>query len=174
MNDKKNFEKFEKIKVLAMDVDGTLTNSQVFYSRNGEELKAFSIRDGMGIELLKLSGLIPMIITSEITEIVKARATKLKIEHVLLGSKNKKQDLFDFSKKIGLELENFAYIGDDINDLEVMKTVGLSACPNDAVFLIKEQVDYICSNTGGHGAVREFIELILVKQNKKLTLPINW
>lgn len=174
MFDEKICDKLKKIKVLAMDVDGTLTNGRVYYSRNGEELKAFSIRDGMGIELLRLSGLSPLLITSETSEIVTARAKKLKIEHVLLGSKDKKSDLTNFAKNLGIELENFAYIGDDINDLEVMKIVGFSACPNDSIFLVKEQVDYICNYPGGGGAVRELIELILTKQEKKLTLPKNW
>ncbi len=167
-------EKLKKIKILAMDVDGTLTNGKVFYSKNGEELKIFSIRDGMGIELLRKAGIEPMIITSESSEIVTARARKLKIEYILLGSRNKKKDLEDFVNQKGIELENIAYIGDDINDIQAMKISGVSACPKDSNEFVLEIVNYICNSDGGNGAVREFIELILKAQNKSLTLPENW
>jgi 3-deoxy-D-manno-octulosonate 8-phosphate phosphatase (KDO 8-P phosphatase) len=174
MISKKSIDKLKNIKVLAMDVDGTLTDSKVYYSKSGEELKAFSIRDGMGIELLHRANLKAAIITSETSPIVKARADKLKIESVILGSRDKTKSLKELAENLQLKTENIAYIGDDVNDEHVMKIAGFSACPNDAVEIIKKSVDYICLNNGGHGAVREFIELILKSQNKSITLPISW
>ncbi|MBI5326065.1 MAG: HAD-IIIA family hydrolase [Ignavibacteriae bacterium] len=157
-----------------MDVDGTLTNAKVYYSGKGEELKEFSIRDGMGIELMKIAGIMTAIITTENSRIVSSRASKLKIENVILGSRNKKKDLIALTDKLNLKLENVAFIGDDVNDLEAINISGLSACPADAVQLVKEKANYICKNNGGNGAVREFIEKILKSQNKSILLKENW
>jgi len=167
-------EKLKKIKLVAMDVDGTMTDGKVYYSKNGEELKIFSIRDGMGIELLRKAGIEPMIITSETSEIVTARANKLKIQHVIQGSRNKKKDLEDFALSNNYELNSIGYIGDDVNDIQVMKICGVSACPKNSNEFVIEIVNYVCKEKSGNGAVREFIELILKAQNKSLTLPEIW
>lgn len=167
-------EKCKKVKLLAMDVDGTLTNGKVFYSANGEELKIFSIRDGMGIELLKLAGIDLAIITSENSNIVKARASKLNIKHVFLGSRNKKKVMEELAENQNLLLDNIAYIGDDVNDFHALEIAGLSACPADADINIIQICDYICKAKGGEGAVRELANLILINQDKSITLPVNW
>lgn len=174
MDSKTLNQKLKKIKLLVMDVDGTLTNSKVYYSGKGEELKEFSIRDGMGIELLKIAGLIPAIITTEKSLIVESRALKLKIKNIILGSRNKKKDLINLIEKLNLKSENTAYIGDDVNDLHAICLSGVSACPSDAVESVKKNVNYICRNSGGNGAVREFIEKILKSQNKSILLNENW
>ena len=173
MNSEEFKQKLNKIKLLIMDVDGTLTDSAMFYSKNGEELKRFSTRDGMGITLLQLGGIDSAIITSENSDIALARANKLKIHHIILGSHNKINSIIELAEKLSISLENIAYIGDDVNDAQAMKICGATACPNDAVNHIKQIVDYICSHNGGNGAVREFAELILESQNKQLTLPEN-
>ncbi|MGQ9819488.1 MAG: KdsC family phosphatase [Candidatus Kapaibacteriales bacterium] len=157
----KVIEKLKKIKLLAMDVDGTLTNGQVYYSRNGEELKAFSIRDGLGLEILQNNGISTCIITSEASQIISARATRLKIKHVILASKNKKRDLLNLAEEVGIKIDEFAFIGDDLNDISAIEVVGFSACPSNAIKYVREKVDYICKNEGGNGAVREVVELIL-------------
>lgn len=157
-----------------MDVDGTLTDGRVFYSKNGEELKVFSIRDGMGIELLRKGGIQTAIITSENSDIVIARANKLKIEHVILGSRNKKQDLLALADKVNIELNSIAFIGDDINDIQAMQLSGLGACPNNSTENVLRAADYICNRNGGDGAVRELAEQILLSQNKQITLPESW
>lgn len=167
-------EKCKKVKLLAMDVDGTLTNGKVYYSAKGEELKIFSIRDGMGIELLKQSGIELAVITSENSNIVKARASKLNIKHVFLGSRNKKIALEELAEKQNLSLENIAFIGDDINDIHALSIAGLSACPSDADIKVKQVCDFICNCKGGEGAVRELAELILINQDKSIILPENW
>lgn len=167
-------EKLSRVKLLVMDVDGTMTNAKVYYSNKGEELKEFSIRDGMGIELLRKGKIKTAILTTENSQIVTTRASKLKIENVILGSRNKKKDLLDLAQKLSLNTENLAYIGDDVNDIHAMEAVGVSACPKDATSEVKKVASYVCENTGGNGAVREFAEKILISQNKSLILEENW
>jgi YrbI family 3-deoxy-D-manno-octulosonate 8-phosphate phosphatase len=164
----------KSIKLLVMDVDGTLTDCGMYYSANGEELKRFSTRDGMGITLLKSNNIETAIITSEESQIAKSRANKLKIGHVILGCKNKTEALKELALKLNLNLNEIAYIGDDINDENVMNICGYSACPSDAVQTILNTADYVCEHKGGNGAVREFCELILTSQDKSITLSENW
>jgi YrbI family 3-deoxy-D-manno-octulosonate 8-phosphate phosphatase len=164
----------KSIKLLVMDVDGTLTDSAMYYSANGEELKRFSTRDGMGITLLRRNNIETAIITSEESQIAVSRAKKLNIDHVMLGCKNKTEALNELALKLNLNSNEIAYIGDDINDEHVMNICGFSACPSDAVQAILNTADYVCENKGGYGAVREFCELILTSQNKSITLSENW
>lgn len=163
-----------KVKVLVMDIDGTLTDSTVWYSKSGEELKRFSLRDGMGIELLHKGGLKTAFLTSENSPIVISRATKLKIGSVMLGSHNKLKSLQEFAKNSNYQLEEIAYCGDDVNDLQAMQIAGFSACPCDAVDAIKDISHYVLKNRGGRGAVREMCEIILQAQGKPITLPEAW
>lgn len=174
LKNQENIDKLKKIKILVMDVDGTLTDSGVFYSKSGEEMKRFSLRDGMGIELIHKAGLEAAILTSENSPLVIARSTKLKIEHVILGSRNKKKSLQELADTAGVTLENLGYIGDDVNDYFAVQTAGFSACPADAVDCVRDNVDYICNAKGGYGAVREFAELILTAQDKPIILPESW
>ncbi len=166
--------KLVKIKLIAFDIDGTLTDGKLYYSKNGEELKRFSVRDGLGIVLLHLNGFKTAIITSETTPIVTARAKKLGIENVILGARNKVQAINTLAADLNLDLEQIAFVGDDLNDLEALKTVGFAACPKNAVNPVKEIVHYISNYNGGDGAVREICEMILKSQNKSITLPENW
>lgn len=167
-------DKLKKIKFLVMDVDGTMTDAGVYYSRSGEELKRFSIRDGMGIELLRLGGIDVGIITSEVSQIVTSRAAKLKINHVVLGSHNKRASITELSSGLGLALEEMAFIGDDVNDLPAMEICGVSACPSDSADEVMKTADIKLTKSGGNGAIREFAERILESQNKSITLPDNW
>ena len=174
MAEKKFVEKAKRIKLVVMDIDGTLTDGTVYYSAKGEDLKRFSIRDGMGIELLKLAGIEIAIMTSENSNIVRARASKLNIRNLILGSKNKKKSLTELSEHLSIGLDGIAYIGDDVNDIPALEIAGLSACPSDAVKKVRNKCDYVCSKKGGNGAVRELAELILINQNKSITLPDDW
>lgn len=167
-------DKAKKIRMLAMDVDGTLTDGSMFYSDQGEVLKRFSTRDGMGITLLKRGEIDCAIITSENSQIALRRAEKLGIHHVILHSHNKTADLMSLAAQLGLPMEAVAYIGDDVNDVPVMKQCGLTACPADSVEAIKKVAHYHCVATGGNGAVREFAELILTSQGKTITLSEGW
>ena len=159
--------KIGKIKLVLSDCDGVLTDTGVYYSERGEELKRFSIRDGMGVERLrKLVSIETGIVTGEFSGSVKKRAEKLKIEELHLGTKDKESVLNEILNRRNLTMENIAFIGDDVNDFAIMKLVGLTACPFDAIPEIREISDYICTNRGGNGAFREFAELI-VKVNSK-------
>jgi 3-deoxy-D-manno-octulosonate 8-phosphate phosphatase (KDO 8-P phosphatase) len=124
--------------------------------------------------LLRKSGIESAFLTTENSKIVSARALKLKIEYVILGSHNKKKDLLDLCEKLALLPENIAYIGDDVNDKQAMEIAGFSACPNNSAASILEIADYVCQSNGGKGAVREFCELILIAQGKSITLPEAW
>ncbi len=167
-------EKLKKIKLLAMDVDGTLTDTSLYYSASGEELKRFSTRDGMGVTLLHRAGIETAIITSEMSPIVTARAKKLNIEKVILGCHDKSSAIKQLAESSGMELENIAFMGDDVNDYYALKIAGVSACPANAVDSIRSIVDYVCKNNGGDGAARELIELILLSQDKSIILTENW
>jgi YrbI family 3-deoxy-D-manno-octulosonate 8-phosphate phosphatase len=155
-------ERAAKIKLLITDCDGVLTDGGVYVSANGEELKKFNLRDGMGVERLrKVCGIDTGIMTGENSPIVTKRAEKLQITHLYLGIKDKKQRLKEILLQHNLNSDEIAYIGDDLNDLEVIRMAGLTASPSDGNSLIKETVHYICSLPGGAGAFREFAELII-------------
>ena len=155
-------EKASKIKLLLTDCDGVLTDGGVYYSGNGEEMKQFNIRDGMGVERLRNeAGVDTGIITGELSPSVKKRAEKLKITELHLGIKDKPAVLKEILKRKNLQADEVAYIGDDVNDLEIMKLVGFTACPSDAMIFNKNIADYVCENKGGNGAFREFAELII-------------
>ncbi len=154
--------KAEKIKLVITDNDGVLTDAGVYFSANGEELKKYSIRDGMGVERLReYSGIETVIITGEVSGSVKTRAEKLRITEYYLGVKNKLEVLEEIKRKNNIEENNIAYIGDDVNDIDIMKVVGLTATPSDGTIFIKDFADFICSNKSGNGAFREFAELII-------------
>ncbi|HQU74458.1 MAG: HAD-IIIA family hydrolase [Calditrichaeota bacterium] len=155
-------ERARAIRLVLTDSDGVLTDTGVYYSARGEEMKRFSIRDGMGFERLrKLAGVQVGIITGENSEPVKRRAEKLQVEEVHLGIKDKEAVLEQLMEKYELSESEIAYIGDDTNDVAVMSRVGLSACPADATVFAREVAHFLCPNEGGHGAFRDFAELII-------------
>jgi YrbI family 3-deoxy-D-manno-octulosonate 8-phosphate phosphatase len=155
-------EKAKHIKWIITDCDGVLTDTGVYYNEDGELLKRFSIRDGMGVERLRnLAGIETAIVTGENSLPLKRRAEKLEITELYLFVKNKAKCLREFCEKHGVENHEIAFIGDDFNDEEVLRTVGLSACPADAIEPIKQMCDYICGAKGGQGAFRDFAELII-------------
>jgi len=155
-------EKLEKIKIVLTDNDGVLTDTGVYFSKDGEEFKRFSIRDGMGVERLrKYVGVETIIITGEESGSVRARAKKLKIEEYYLGVKKKEEVLSEIMRKNNVSEKEIAFIGDDSNDFELMKLVGFKATPSDGMSFIKEVCDYVCENKGGNGAFREVAELII-------------
>lgn len=157
-------EKRKVVKLFLCDVDGTLTDGGMYYSENGDELKKFNTRDGMGFQLLRQAGIKTGIITSEDTQIVKRRAKKLKIDFIQQGwrGKGKLEVAQDLCYKMGIAIDEVAYIGDDINCLELLQAVGTKACPSDACLPIKQiQEINIMTHKGGEGCVREFINQIL-------------
>lgn len=151
----------KNIKLLIMDVDGTLTDGVVYIGNNGELCKGFYVRDGMGILRLAESDIIPVILTSRESEIVLQRCKELGISHIYQNVKNKREKLLELERELDIQSEEIAYIADDINDLEAMKLSGTKGCPADAVSEIKRICEFVSQFDGGRGAVREFIEYVL-------------
>lgn len=149
------------IKLLVMDVDGTLTDGKIYVGDNGEVFKAFNVRDGYRLISIEKYNIIPVIITGKKSEILAKRAAELKIEEVYQGIDDKLKVLDEVINRYQLSYENVAYIGDDVNDIDCMKVCYFKACPADAIDEVIEVVDYICKSNGGNGAVREFIDLII-------------
>lgn len=150
-----------KIKMLVMDVDGTLTDGRIYIGAGGEAFKAFNVKDGYGITCLRKHGVIPVIITGRKSDIVSRRAEELGIIELHQGVGDKLQKLKEVAQKYGCAFDEIAYIGDDLNDLECIQYCGLTACPADAMDEVKKGVGYVCKNAGGCGAVREYVEYIL-------------
>jgi 3-deoxy-D-manno-octulosonate 8-phosphate phosphatase (KDO 8-P phosphatase) len=151
----------QDIRLFATDVDGVLTDAGMYYSESGDEWKKFNTRDGMGIKLLQKAGLITAIVTQERTRLVARRAEKLAIPELHQGVMDKLSVIRDMAIRHGLSLRQVAYIGDDVNDIEALKAVGLSAAPSDSLPQVLKIVGYVCRQKGGEGAVRELAEMIL-------------
>ena len=150
-----------KIRLLAMDVDGTLTDGRIYMGPEGETMKAFDVKDGYGILLFRRAGGVPAIITGRQSRIVETRCRELGIDELYQNVGDKRAVLTALAEKYGLEPEEIAYIGDDLNDLDCMAYVGVSACPADAIQAVRDTADFICAHDGGRGAVREFIDFFL-------------
>ena len=155
-------KKHPKIRLLVMDVDGTLTDGCIYIGPEGETMKAFHVQDGYGIvHILPDLDIVPAIITGRKSQIVEKRAGELHIRHLYQGVADKLSRLKELASTLGLEAENIAYIGDDSNDLDCIRYCGFSACPHDAVPDVLDAVSYVCKRDGGRGAVREFIEKLV-------------
>jgi len=153
--------KSKKIKLVATDIDGVWTNAKMYYTENGEFMKSFSTYDGMATSLLMNEGIDVAILTSEKSEIVKARAKKLGIKYVYINEKEKLFRMEYLCNRLNISMNEVAYIGDDINDLEVLQQVGISAMPCTSPILDKVNPDYITKRSGGDGAFREFADLLI-------------
>ncbi len=150
-----------KIKLVAFDVDGVMTDGSITYDENGVEYKTFNAKDGHGIVSLNKAGIITAIITGRENGTVEHRAENLKIKELFQGSKNKIADLEKIMQKYGITFEEVAYMGDDIPDICILEKVALKGCPADAVDEVKEIANFVSSKNGGRGAVREFCDYIL-------------
>ncbi len=159
--------RLKNIKVLATDVDGVLTDAGMYYANDGEELKKFNTKDGKGIELVRRQGIAVAIITSEKTNIVARRAKKLRVENLYQGVQNKMHIIEELVRRYNISIDEICYIGDDLNDLDVLKHVGFSACPYDAILEVKNSVNFVCENNGGGGCVREVCDLIVAQAKNK-------
>lgn len=153
------------IKLIVLDVDGTLTDGKLYISNSGEVMKAFNVKDGLAISKAISLGKKIAIITGKTSNIVSIRAKELGITEVYQGIKDKVKILNEILKKYNLTYDNVAYMGDDLIDLEVMKLCKLAGAPKDSVDEILEISDFISNKNGGEGAVREFIEYILKSEN---------
>lgn len=150
------------IKLLLSDIDGVLTDGGMYYTETGDEIKKFCTSDGVGLKLLQEKGIKVGIITSEDRKLNRARAKKLKLDYDFHAQANKLETVENLCKKLNIGLQNIAYIGDDINDFDLLSRVGFAACPANAATKIKDIPNItILQKSGGNGAVREFAEMIL-------------
>lgn len=154
------------IKLVLSDLDGCLTDGGMYYNDEGQAFKKFNVKDGMGNRLLKEAGLRTGIITTDASDIVKARGAKLKIDFIASGIWDKQETAMDICEELKILMNEVAYLGDDVNDMKIMKNVGFSAAPADAVDQIKEIADLVLTRKGGEGAFRELADLILKAQDK--------
>jgi YrbI family 3-deoxy-D-manno-octulosonate 8-phosphate phosphatase len=167
-------EKLLHIKLLLTDCDGVLTDGGVYYGEAGEEFKKFDIRDGMGVERLRnFAGVTTGIITGELSPSLIKRAEKLKITELHLGVKDKPAVFKEILSRLNLQPEEVAYIGDDTNDLEIMKLAGVAACPSDAISFVKDTAAIVCEAKGGHGCFREFAEMIIASHHTAKSKSAN-
>lgn len=158
--------KTQNIKLVITDVDGVLTDGGLYYTEEGLVMKKFNVKDGLATRRLREHGFECGIISSDGPELIQVRNIRLKMDFVIAGIWDKLEKVKELCKERNITLENVAFLGDDINDHEIIKAVGFSACPKDAVSIIKESVDYICRRKGGDGVFREFAELIIASNPK--------
>ena len=166
-----NIKKCKKIKLVLTDVDGVLTDGGRYYSKDGEILKKFHVRDGMGINILLRNNIKTIILTKEKSMITKKWAKDMNVFEVYSGLIKKEQVLTKICKQYKVNLDEIAFIGDDVNDVEVLKKVGFTAVPNDSVFQVKKIADFICKSSGGKGCFREISDLILLS---KFSTKTKW
>ncbi len=153
--------KILKIKLILTDVDGVLTDGGRYYSINGENMKKFHTLDGMGVNLLLRNKIQTCIVTKENSKIMRRWAKDMNIFKIYANAIHKEEFLPKICKIFSVNYCNIAYIGDDVNDINLLKLVGFSACPQDGIKQVKKNVDYICQQNGGNGAFREIADLIL-------------
>ncbi len=167
MDKKKQLEILaSNVKLLALDVDGVLTDGRIIYTSEGWEVKNFNAKDGLGLAAARLLGLKLAVITGRTSEMVRQRIKELGIHHLYEGCKNKSLALEAICKEENIEPSEVAYIGDDLNDLGILQAVGLPMAPQDACREVLETALFVSSRPGGRGAVRECVELILKEQHR--------
>ena len=159
-------ERAKKIKLVAVDVDGVLTDGKLFYNSRGEEFKNFDVKDGLGMILLRYVGFTTVIVTARASKLVIKRAKELKINKVYQNFHDKIHALDKIQKKFKVKKEQICFIGDDIIDVPILKRVGLAVCPFNAIKEVKDFVHFVSDKNGGCGVIREICDLILKAQNK--------
>jgi 3-deoxy-D-manno-octulosonate 8-phosphate phosphatase (KDO 8-P phosphatase) len=153
-----------RISCLVLDVDGVLTDSRIYFTDEGTQIKAFNSKDGHGLRMLMRAGIDVVIITGRTSKALEYRAAELGIKHVIQGAIDKKPLLLEAAKTLGIEPINMAYMGDDVVDLPPMSVCGMTFAPADAMEMVKERCDVVTTAAGGHGAVREAIEILLKRE----------
>ena len=149
------------ITCILSDVDGVMTDGRIIYASSGEEIKAFHARDGLGIKMWMRAGFAFGIVTARTSPMIDRRSRELGIDHVCQGSDAKLEKAQTLVHEIGCELDNVCYIGDDLPDVPVMRSVGLSASPSDGAVDARESAQWVLRSRGGEGAVREVVERLL-------------
>jgi 3-deoxy-D-manno-octulosonate 8-phosphate phosphatase (KDO 8-P phosphatase) len=164
--------RLSQVKLLTLDVDGVLTDGGLYYTDQGEELKKFNVKDGLGIKLLIASGIEVAIISASTSKSVLHRAKKLGINHTFIGVEDKLLALDNLCQKLNITLEQVAYMGDDLNDIVVLQAVGCPLTVADAMPANKSLAIYVTQLSGGQGAVREICDHFLVNDSNKITNSI--
>lgn len=154
-------EKCKRIKIVLTDVDGVLTDGGMYYTEKGDIMKKFHTRDGMGVTLMRKCNIPTIVITKEKTPMVKQWSKRMKIEKLYDGIIQKEKILKKICQKYDVNSDEVLFIGDDVNDVELLKKVGLSVCPNDAMEYVKKKCDYVCNVKSGEGVLREIADIII-------------
>ncbi|HEX5277196.1 MAG TPA: 3-deoxy-manno-octulosonate-8-phosphatase KdsC [Fluviicoccus sp.] len=157
-------EKARHVRLLALDVDGVLTDGRLYFTEDGQEIKTFDTQDGHGIKLLQQAGIQCAIITGRTTKLVERRARNLGIAHLLQGREDKLVALNELSAQLGIPLDEIAYAGDDWPDLPAIRAAGLGVAVANAHREVRRYADFVTLAEGGRGAVREICDLILEAQ----------
>lgn len=157
---------YRKIKMIVLDVDGTMTNGSIYYNSNGEETKQFNVKDGLAVRIARAAGLDVAIITGRRSTMVEKRASELNISYVFTGAQKKLAALNQLLTETDVHYEEIYYIGDDLNDLQCMERVGLRGCPIDADERIKQICEIVADKQGGQGAVRDCIKKLLEERSE--------
>lgn len=155
----------KRIKLFLTDCDGCLTDGGMYYTESGDEFKRFNAIDGMGFQCLRENGILTGIVTGERNEIVSRRAKKIRADFLLQGVDDKLAEVIKLCEQHDILLEEVAYVGDDINDLELIKNVGYGFAVNNSIESIKEKAKYVSPLNGGYGAVRDIIEWVLERND---------
>ena len=159
-------KKLSKIKIVLTDVDGVLTDGGMYYTKEGDAMKKFHARDGMGVTLLRKNNIPTIIVTKEKNQIIKKWSKKMNVKKLYDGVQMKETVLEKICNEFSLKPSEVAFIGDDVNDLGLLKIVGFSATPYDGHEIVKKTVDYICKTSGGHAVFREIADLVLIQLKK--------
>ena len=162
------------IQMILLDVDGCLTDGKIVYSENGDEIKAFNVKDGLAIKAWINLGYSVAIITGRKSNIVRRRAEELGISHLYQGIRDKASLVLKLSDELNIKLEEMAAIGDDLNDYKMLQSVGTSFVPQNASHYVKEIADVVLENSGGEGAVREMIEMMIRQNGKESDFLSSW
>ncbi len=169
-------DRARKVRAIALDVDGVLTDASLFYGTGGEALKRFSARDGFGIKLAAMEGIPVAILSGRMAPPLAARLADLGVPDrlVIQGSRDKGSDITRLARRLDLPATDIAFMGDDVPDLPALRAVGLAACPADAVPAVKNLCHFVSTAEGGRGAVRELVELILRGRDRWDALVDAW
>lgn len=152
-----------QIKLVATDVDGVWTDGGLYYDKDGNELKKFNVKDGAGVKLLKTAGIPVCVITAKNSAMVEKRAKELRVDYLYQGVEDKIRAISALVKMLNLSFEEIAYIGDDFNDVPLLRKAGCSATPADASQIIQQEADWVLTKKGGEGVFREFVEKLLIE-----------
>lgn len=164
LNDGPLVDRLRQVRLLAMDVDGVLTDGRLYFQADGIEIKAFHTLDGHGIKLVQRAGIVVALITGRDSPMVSQRAAALGIKHVFQGAEKKLVVLRELCARLGLELEQVAYCGDDMPDVAAIRRAGVGISVPGAPAYIRDQADWVTGAVGGHGAVREICDTLLQAQ----------